>query len=120
MITRMPELPANVVGLVASAQITEADYQSVVLPEVEKVAKDQQKIRVLYQFEETFEGFTFGAMWADLKMGLAYFRRWEKIAVVSDKLWLIVLSRIMGYMMPCRVKVFDSKATAAAKRWILA
>ncbi len=120
MITRIPDLPENIVGLEASEQITSQDYETVVLPEIKKMADTNQKIRVLYQFDPSFSGFTFGAMWEDLKLGLSYFRKWEKIAVISDVLWLAIFTRMMGILMPCKVKVFDNKSVSAAKRWIKA
>lgn len=120
MITRIPDLPENIVGLEASEQITTQDYETVVLPEIRKMADTQPKLRILYQFAPSFTGFTIGAMWEDLKLGLSYFRKWEKIAVISDVLWLVTFTKIMGFVMPCKVKVFDNKSIPAAKRWIKA
>lgn len=120
MIELMPDLPDNVVGLVASGQVTANDYASVVIPAIEAVLDKHDSVRVLYQVAPGFTGFSVGAMWDDARMGLVHASAWEKIAVVTDLDWLHGATQFFRFMVPCPVEVFGNDALAAARDWIVA
>ena len=120
MMTLIPNLPANVVGLVASQHITADDYECVAIPAVEAALRKHERIRMLYQVPEDFDGFAPGAVWDDVKMGMGHFTAWEKIAVVTDVEWIRRSTRFFAVLMPCPVKLFANAEMAEAMRWIVA
>lgn len=120
MIELIPNLPDRVVGILASGQVTASDYEKVLVPAVEAELAEHGKVRVLYQLGPAFTGFTSGAMWDDMKLGVAHLKAWERIAVVTDVDWIAGATRFFGFAMLCPVKVFPNSDIAAATRWIAA
>ena len=120
MIELIPKLPGNVIGFVASGQVTANDYETVLIPAVELGLKQHQKIRIFYYCDSTFSGFSPGAMWDDAKLGLGHLKVWEKIAIVTDKEWIKSASDIFKFAIPCPLKVFTNSQYSEAGIWIAA
>jgi hypothetical protein len=118
MLTLMPNLPDHVVGLIASATVTASDYETVLVPAIESRMARHGPVRILYQLGPAFTGFTAGAIWDDLKLGVAHLTTWERVAVVTDVDWIAVTTRLFGFALPCPVKVFPIAEIAAATHWI--
>jgi hypothetical protein len=107
----------NVVSLTANGTVTAEDYESVLIPAIEETLKSHDKVRVLFQLEPN-TGFTAGAVWDDTKFGLSHFFAFEKFALVSDTEWINNTVKVLGFMMPCPVKLFALSELTAAKEWI--
>ncbi|MFY9326577.1 MAG: STAS/SEC14 domain-containing protein [Georgfuchsia sp.] len=120
MIQLLPNLPDQVVGVVASGLVDASDYETVFIPAIEARLKTHGHIRILYQLGPAFTGFTSGAMWDDMKVGMAHLKAWERIAVVTDKDWIAGAIRFFAFAMPCPVKVFPNSEFAEAANWIAA
>lgn len=118
MIKLLPNLPDYIVGISASGQVDAGDYETVFIPAIEAALKKHDRIRVLYELGPQFTGFTAGAMWDDMKVGMAHMRAWERIAVVADQSWVAGAIRMFAFAMPCPVKVFSSQERAKAEAWI--
>lgn len=119
MIELMSDLPADVLGLAASGEVTAQDYETVVIPAVEDALKLHEKIRLLYYIGPEWTGFTAGAMWDDAKVGLAHRAAWEKVAVVTDVPWIHAGVKYFGFTIPGEVKLFGNGELAAAKAWVV-
>jgi hypothetical protein len=120
VIQLLHNLPKHVVGIVASGQVDANDYETVVFPAIESALKSHERIRILFQLEPGFTGFTAGAMWDDMKVGLGHLKAWERIAIVSDENWVVGAWRLFGFAMPCPIRVFSNKEFAEAQGWITA
>jgi hypothetical protein len=120
MIELLPNLPDHIVGISASGQVNAADYETVLIPAIDVALKKHDRIRILYQLGPQFTGFTSGAMWDDMKIGIAHLRAWERIAVVTDHNWIAAATRMFAFAMPCPVKVFSNNELAEAEAWIAA
>ena len=120
VLTRIPGLPATVVGVEARERVTAEDYESVLIPAVEAAAaaSSDGKVRVLYVLGREFPDFTAGAVWADTKLALGPRRRWERIAVVSDAVWLRRAIRVVGWAIPGEVRVYASDQLDDARVWV--
>jgi hypothetical protein len=118
MIRVLEDVPANVVAVEASGTVTEDDYESVLVPAVEARTKANEKVRFLYVLGEDFDGWTFGALWEDARLGTREFRAWDKVAVVTDKDWLKHMVNAFGWMIPGEVRVFGLAALDDAKAWV--
>lgn len=70
MLERIENMPDNVIGVRASAEVSRKDYESVITPAVEEGLKSAPKLRMLVQFGPDFTGFEAGALVADAKVGL--------------------------------------------------
>jgi len=113
-------LPDYVVGVSASGEVDAKDYETVLMPALDSALKRHNRIRVIYQLTPEFTGFTSGAMWDDSKLGIAHWKAWERIAVVTDIAWIAHATRMFAFIMPGMVKVFSNAELAQARKWIAA
>jgi SpoIIAA-like len=120
VITLIPDLPGQVVGIVASGQVTASDYETVVIPAIESALKTHGSVRILYQLGPAFTGFSSGAIWDDMRLGMAHLKAWDRIAIVTDLDWVAGAMRVFRFVMPCPVKVFSNREFAEAARWVSA
>jgi hypothetical protein len=118
MLKILNEFKGNILAVSGEGKITGADYEMILIPEVEKRLKINKKIRLLYCLGESFQGFELSAMLDDLKIALEYFSAWEKIALVSDHALINDLTKIFGVVSRCEVLIFKSKDLEKAKMWI--
>src|SRR5262245_9778792 len=106
MLQRIQGLPGNCVGIVATGEVTAADYESVLVPAIAAAVQAHGRVRLLYHVAPGFTGFTAGAMLEDATMGIAHFRDWERAAVVTDIDWIRGTVGFFRFLMPCPVRVF--------------
>lgn len=118
MIELLKDFPGNVVALSAAGRVTKEDYEKVVIPAVERALSQHDKVRLYYQIGTDFSGIDPGAMWADTKVGMGHFLRWDRIAVVTDVDWIRLSVTAFGFLMPAQVNVYSTAEAAAAKKWI--
>lgn len=118
MIELLPNMPAKVVGIKASGEITAADYQHVLIPAVNAKLEAYGGVRILYQLESGFDDFDIAAMWEDLKLGAAHFSQWQRIAIVTDNHWVSKTLNLFSFIMPCPVKTFSAEEFSAAVTWV--
>lgn len=118
MIKLLPGLPDNVVGVVASGELTGRDYEQVKMA-VNSAVQTVGRVRLLIQMAPGFTGHTADASWSEARMGVTRLTDWEKIAVVTDEGWIrgtVVLFRLFA---SCPVKIFGNDALAEATAWIV-
>ena len=118
MIDLKTNLPISIEGFLALGQVTENDYESVLMPAVEDKLKQQGKVRVLYRVGPTFTGFSAGVMWGDAKVGITHLNAWEKFAIVTDVEWFRSTIGIFQFAMRCPFKIFPNGQYAEAEKWI--
>jgi hypothetical protein len=118
MMKLLTNLPDHVVGVSASGQVDAKDYETVLMPAIGSALQRHQRVRLLYQLTPEFTGFTSGAMWDDAKLGLANWRAWERIAVVTNVQWVVHAMRMFSSLMPGLVKVFPNEEQPAAEKWV--
>lgn len=119
MIEIIPGLPEDTVGYKLSGKVTADDYRSVVQPAVDAMLESQDKLKALI-VEESDAEFSSGAVWQDMKLGLANPFSWRKMAMVSDQGWWRRLTPLVSAMMPGEVKSFEPSELDAAKTWLAA
>jgi hypothetical protein len=118
MIEIIKDLPDHVMGFTAKSKVTGADYETVIIPQVEKKLEKYKKLDLLYHLGDEFSGFEAEAMWDDAKVGLMHLTSWRKIAIVSDVGWLRASAKVFGFVMPAHVKVFCNSELDKAKEWV--
>ena len=114
------DAPENVLAMSAKGKITDDDYESVIIPAIEGMLQEHEKIRALYFMGPEFEGMKGGAMWDDTKVGMKHFRHFEKIAVVADKKWVRRSIKAFGFLFPGDVKLFRAAELDEAMAWVAA
>jgi hypothetical protein len=110
-------MPVGTIGFEASGKVTPEDYATVLAPAV-SAALEQGEVRLLYVLDQGFK-YEPGAMWADTKLWAKHMKGWKRIAIVSDADWLENSIKAFGWMMPGKVKVFESDDVDDAKEWLV-
>lgn len=118
MLTSMPDLPEEIVGVTAEGQVTGADYRRTWRPLLAAARQAREDLRVLYHLGPEFDGFTGGALWEDLRLGFEYLHDLERCAVVSDRQPLRVAAELAGAMVPCSVRAFEEDEMDEAVEWL--
>jgi len=119
MIELLQGFPDNVIAVAAKGQVTRKDYEKVLVPEVERVFRNHQKVKFYYELGPEFAGLEPGAAWEDVKEAIRHFGQWEKIAVVTDVEWIKRLVTGLGAIVPGEVRVFPNSDRTCARAWVL-
>lgn len=85
MLTPMPDLPPFVFGITAIDTVTSKDIELVLLPELQNLVDNYNKIYYILVLDTEIKNFTAGSWFQDMKAGLKHFTKWKKIAVVTDE-----------------------------------
>ena len=120
MIEQLTNFPPNVVAFVCRGRVTKADYDKVLIPAVERALKSHDKVRLYYETASDFGGIDPGAFWADFRVGVEHFTRWERMAVVTDVEWIKNTISVFGFLMPGELRLFPAAEAAQAREWIVA
>ena len=120
MIEILHGFSGNVLALACKAHVTRQDYETVLVPAVQKALGEHPKVRLYYQIGPDFTGIDPGAVWEDFKVGFGHLTRWERVAVVTDVEWIGRTIQIFGFLIPGKVKIFPNSAAPEARAWIAA
>jgi SpoIIAA-like len=116
MIEELDGLPAGVIGFELSGKVRAEDYRDVIIPAVERAAKEGGVRFVIVM--AGFDGMSGGALWQDLKVGVEHFRAWKRIALVTDIEWMRHLTDLFGWMTPGEAKAFPLAQREEAIDWV--
>ena len=120
MIEQIQDLPAGTVGFRVHGQVTAADYERVIVPDVEAAFALNRKLRLLYVTADDFVGFDAGAMWDDAKLGMRHFSGWDRIGLVTDVPWLRGTATAFSFAIPAQFRLFHGAEIDQAMHWITA
>jgi len=118
MIETIAGLPEGTLGFKISANVTGSDYDSVLTPAIDKAIEKFDRIKLLAQVGPGFESYSLDAIWDDTKLGLRHWNGFERVAVVTDVVWIKTGVKAMSFMMPCPVQLFSIRELDDAKRWL--
>lgn len=118
MIEIVEGFPANVIAVRASGELTHEDYEKVLIPAVEAGLARRDKVRIYYELGPQFSRMKAGAAWDDLKLGLAHYLRWERVAVVTDHDWIRHAVGAFRFLVAGEVKTFRMCEAREARDWI--
>ncbi len=118
MIKLIKDLPDDVLGFEATGIVTGEDYETVLIPAVEKELKKYPKLKLLFHMGSGFTSYEMKALWDDTKIGLGHLRAWERIALVSDVDWIRSAMHMFGFMIPGHIRVYKSDEISDAKKWL--
>ena len=115
-------MPEGTIGFRASGRVTAEDYTEVLEPALRNAVDAERPIRLLFQLADDAD-YSSGAALQDLKtgatLGLPHLSAWERTALVSDADWVGRMVQAFGWMMPGRIKVFESDDVDDAKEWLV-
>jgi len=118
MLITIKDIPKHVLGIKAVGTVTGFDYTHTLIPLVEENLKNHDTIRMIYFFGDEFESFKNSALIKDMKLGLKYYAKWEKIAIVTDITELAWFAKITGFFFPGAIKSYSTQSLEKAIQWI--
>jgi hypothetical protein len=118
MITILPDLPPNVVGLRATGNVTRQDFNAIVMPAIDALASQTDKINYLLLLETDISKFEPGAWMKDALLGLKHLFKWNRVAVVTNQKSVEKFTDIFSYVVPGNYRGFAIDELEAAKQWV--
>ena len=118
MLTLLRHSDANAIAFRAHDLLTDADYQEVLIPAVEKMLESHPKIRVLLDCDEEFRGWEPKALWDDAKLGMQHKHQFERMALVGGPLMAQWGAKLANHMMEGEVKTFEEGEFESAWSWL--
>jgi len=112
------ESPQNVVAFKATGEVTKNDYQTILLPAVEKLVNQIDEINFLFLIDTEIESFTAAAWMQDAWVGLKNLSKWNRSAIVTDSEKAISFTNAFSYMVPGEFKGFKKEAFNEAMNWV--
>ncbi len=98
-------------------KLTHDDYETFV-PFIESAVKNlpPRSLDILIDMTR-FEGWTLEAAWDDFRFGLEIRQDIHKMAVVGDKKWEELFTKMAGWLISGKAKFFRDKEEA--RRWLM-
>jgi hypothetical protein len=118
MIEFLPESTGNVVGILASGRLTDADYKQVLIPRLEAVFAEHGKLKLLVHMAPSFEGWDLSAAWEDVTYGLRHRADFEKVAIVGGPTWVALSVQLGGFLMKGEIKIFPAGDLDSSWAWV--
>ena len=59
-----------------------------------------------------------GAVWEDFRVGVEYWTRWERVAVVTDVTWIANVVNALRFLLPGQIRVFPIDEKETAHDWV--
>lgn len=119
MIEELSGLPDGVVGVRLSGRLSGKNFREFT-PSWEKLISSGE-IRFVEVIDDDYAGFGPGGFIEDCKMGFgALFRHhsaFKRIAVVTDKEWVVHALHAMAWMVPGEMKLFSVNELDQAAQW---
>jgi hypothetical protein len=98
--------------LKAIGKLTHEDYETIV-PIIESALERVEDPDIIALIDGSeFEGWELRAAWDDFKLGLKHGNEFKKVAVISNKKWLQVGSKIGSWLISGKVRQFEDRTTA--------
>lgn len=119
MIRFLNELPPDVVGIELTGEITKEQYDQV-YPKIDELAKTRNEINYLLRVETPVKNITAGVWWDDFKLAMKHFKKWHRIAIVTDEKMVDNLADTFGFAYPGESKTFPLSAYTEAVNWVSA
>ena len=83
----------------------------------EKRIDEWGKIKLLKKIK-AFHGINVLALIEDLRLAYRHFNNVSRVAFVTDRYWVELLSTLVKPIFPCQVKVFVESEIVEARQWL--
>ncbi|KVV15536.1 STAS/SEC14 domain-containing protein [Flavobacterium sp. TAB 87] len=118
MITLINEAPKNIPAFKATGAVTKENYQTVVIPAIERLIARTDQINFLLYLDTDIAHFTAGAWFEDAMLGLKNLGKWHRAAIVIDSSTIISFTNAFSYIMPGEFKGFAKEKYDDAILWV--
>ncbi|MCB2141474.1 STAS/SEC14 domain-containing protein [bacterium] len=117
MLTMSEANDNHVVIMHVSDRLTKSDIEKA-LPELDKQLATHDKLRFFIKLEDV-TGIDLEALWEDLKYDARHGHQYGKTAIVGDRRWEELATRISNLIFSAPVKFFNKTHEEQAWQWIV-
>jgi len=115
----LPETKDMLLAVRASGKLMTKDYEQVLVPELVKLFKKKQKVRMLVEFADGFSGWgSTHAAFDDMKIGLEHPNDFDAIALVGAPEWIVLGMEFYSLFVRGKVKSFQLTEKQDALDWL--
>ncbi len=118
MLQLINDLPRHVIGIHAFADVSEKEYEEVLIPLINDPLEKNKKISFVLVLETDIKNFEPGKWCGNVKIGLKFFFKWKKIAIVTDQKGVCGYNDLFKYLIPGKFKTFPLDHLDTAIRWV--
>ena len=122
MVEEIRGLPAGALGFRITGKLSRDEYHDTLMAPIYAALERGEKLRILVELPDEFEGLDAGALWDDLKaagsVGLKHRSGWERFALVTDKDWVRHGVSAFGWISPGELRVFAADQLDQATAWL--
>ena len=118
MIQIIKDAPSHVAAFRATGEVTKTDYETVVVPEVDRVVKQYDALNFLLELDTDVANFTAGAWMQDAWVGLKNITKWHRAAIVTDSDKIIAMTNAFSHLVPGEFKGFTKEAFDESVEWV--
>jgi len=118
MVKLLTDFPDHVAAYKARETVNKAEYEEVVTRRVNEVAEKYGVINFLVLLETDFDNYTFAAFIDYLKISFKHFRKWNRMAIVSDEKWVRKFYEVLSPVVPGEIRSYPINEFTVAKEWV--
>lgn len=118
MLSIIPNLPAYVLGVRATYEVSSEDLRNIVVPGLQLLVDRYDEIHYLLVLDTAVGNFTSGAWVQDMKAGIKHFTKWKKIAVVTEQAGVQKFTDVFSLLVPGEAKGYTHHQLAEAIHWV--
>ena len=118
MLELINNLPLHVAGIHAFADVTRKEYEAFLKQLLRSFLKKNKKINFVLVLETDIEDFEPGMWCGNAKIGLQYFFKWNKVAIVTDQKSVPGYSDLFKYIIPGKFMRFPLDDLDKALIWV--
>jgi hypothetical protein len=122
MVAAIEGLPPGVMGFRLTGKLSRDEYHEALMQPVYDALERGEKLRLLIELPDDFDGLDMGALWDDLKaagsVGLKHRDAWERMALVTDQDWVRHGVGAFGWLSPGELRVFEPGEEEQATAWV--
>lgn len=110
--------PNNVIVINTVGEVSDKDYEEVLLPAIKNRLQQHDDVRLLFVFGFEFKDFDTDALWGDLLLGINDLSNIKKLAVVSNLKWIEKGIKLFSIFIPASVRFYNEEKFMEAKAWV--
>jgi hypothetical protein len=120
MVELLNEFPPHVVAYRAKGKVTADEYRTIVMRNVDEVAKRYGKINFIVLLETDFQSYDVMAFLNYIKISFKHFMKWNRMAIVSDQKWVRTVYDLLSPLVHGKIKSYQLADQQQAREWVSA
>lgn len=118
MVELLSGFPPHVAAYRAAGAVSKEEYERVVMRRIDEVAVQYGRINFLVKLETDMSNYSPTAFLDYLKVSFEHFRKWNRMAIVTDEKWLRIAYETLGYLTPGEIRTYRLDEYESAKAWV--